>query len=93
MSIERLPTNKALEGIGVRGYKRFKAVVAADALRRYQSGACVNGAESGGDSSDSEIERSGRQDLIDLLGELIVINEDIKFFRKAECYRHKISKR
>lgn len=64
---ERGVNRKIANKQGVRGYRRFKAVVAADALRRYQSGACVNGAESGGDSRDSEIERSGRQDLIDLL--------------------------
>ncbi|KAJ8910137.1 hypothetical protein NQ315_016106 [Exocentrus adspersus] len=52
---------------GVRGYKRFKAVVAVDALRKYQSGAVNVGEESGEDSEDSEVDRSGRQDLIDLL--------------------------
>ncbi|KAJ8967975.1 hypothetical protein NQ317_000799 [Molorchus minor] len=52
---------------GVKGYKRFKAVVAVDALRRYQSGACAGGVVSGDDSSDGDIAESGRQDLIDLL--------------------------
>jgi transposase InsO family protein len=44
---------------GVRGYKRFTATVAVDALRRYPSG--VQG------DSDSDSEGTDRRDLIDLL--------------------------
>lgn len=51
----------------VRGYKRFKAAVAGDALRRYQSEAINVGDESDDFLGDYDGDQPGRQDLIDLL--------------------------
>ncbi|XP_018578126.1 uncharacterized protein LOC108916376 [Anoplophora glabripennis] len=51
----------------VRDYKRFSAVIAVEALRRYQSGAIHVGDESDDSLGDYDRDQSSRQVLIDLL--------------------------
>ncbi|KAJ8932980.1 hypothetical protein NQ318_011197 [Aromia moschata] len=68
---------------GVRGYKRYRVVAAADALRRYQIGAFKADDGSADDSEDSERDQSGRQDLIDLLEGWPIVTLLKKFWRST----------